>query len=33
MERFKIRRLATIILSLVTAFSIVRCVAEPTENF
>ena len=33
MERFKIRRLASIILSLVTPLSIVGCVAEPTENF
>lgn len=32
MDRFKMRRLAAIILSLVTAFSIVGCVAEPTGS-
>ena len=32
MDRFKMRRLAAIILALVTAFSIVGCVAEPTES-
>ena len=32
MDRFKMRQLAAIILSLVTAFSIVGCVAKPTEN-
>lgn len=32
MDRFKMRQLAAIILSLVTAFSIVGCVAKPNEN-
>lgn len=32
MDRFKMRQLAAIILSLVTAFSIVGCVAEPTGS-
>lgn len=32
MDRFKMRRLAAIILSLATAFSIVGCVAEPTGS-
>ncbi|MBM6722540.1 DNA/RNA non-specific endonuclease [Pseudoflavonifractor phocaeensis] len=32
MDRFKMRRFAAIILSLVTVFSIVGCVAEPTRS-
>lgn len=33
MDRYKMRRLASIILSLVTVFSIVGCVGEPKEGF
>ena len=33
MDRYKMRRLASIILSLVTVFSIVGCVSEPKEGF